>query len=151
MLKVQKAKKPVEVIYTDHSRQGGNFFVSLTSSHRHGPESITDLLNGERRYLPFEAEDGAITIVHKKAILMVCLKSSEVPETVEMSERVLAQVTFLSGHCVTGYIYNDLPRSYPRLSDYLNGTPLFFHLEIDGTDCLVNSEFVKFVTSSPRI
>jgi hypothetical protein len=151
LLKIQKEKRAAEVIYRDRSRQAGSFFVSLTSSHRHGPESIADLLNGERRYLPFEMEDGPVVIVQKNAILMVCLQEREVAEIPQRSDRVLAEVTFLSGHQVTGIIYNDLPSSYPRLSDCLNGARRFFHLEIESTDCLINSDSVKHVLSTSEI
>ncbi len=150
MFTIQKEKRPVEVVYADQSRQAGSFFVSLNSSQRHGPESIGDLLNGTQTYLPFETEDGEITIVRKSAILIAYLNHHEVPDTTRLSTKVLAQVTFFSGYHVSGYIYNDLPSAYPRLSDYLNGTQTFFHLEIDSRDCLVNSEFIKFVTPSPN-
>lgn len=152
MLRIQKNRKSAEIVYTDQSRQTGSFFVSPASSRRRGPESIGEILNGERRFLPFETQDGQVIMVQKNAMLMVRPKDSEVAEITQTVDRVFAQVIFVSGYSVSGYVYNDLPRSYPRLSDYLNGTGLFFHLEINSEDCLVNSELVRLVTSgSPDI
>ena len=147
MLRIRKNRKRAEIVYTDQSRQEGNFFVSLASSRRRGPESIGEILNGERRFLPFEVQDGHLMMVQRSAILMVRPKDSEVDEIAQTAGRVFAQVMFISGYSVSGYVYNDLPSSYPRLSDYLNGTGLFFHLEIDSEDYLINSELVKLVTS----
>ncbi len=149
MLKIHKKRKTAEVVFADEWRQEGTFFVSLMSSHRHGSESIEELLNGDRKYLPFELKDGQITMVQKNSIVMAYLKNSEVDDIIPISKKVPLQVTFLSGHTVCGYIYHDLPNNYSRLSDYLNRTPRFFHLETDSRDCLVNSEFVRLVTPRP--
>jgi hypothetical protein len=148
LLKIQKKRTGAVVVFADESRQEGNFFVSLKSSHRHGSESIAELLNGGRKYLPFELEDGQITIVQKNAIVMAYLKNKEFDDIAELSKKVFVQVTFISGSSVSGYIYQDLPSGYPRLSDYLNRAQRFFYLETDSSDCLLNSEFVRLVTPS---
>ncbi len=148
-MRIHKTKKQVELVFTDESQKEGSFFASLSSSHGHGSESIAELLNGERKYLPFECEDGQITIIQKNTIVIVRMNNNEVDHIAKLSTKIFARVTLVSGQIVSGFIYHDLPRNYPRLSDYFNNTEQFFYLETETKDCIVNSAFVMFITPGP--
>ena len=57
----QKLKTEVEVTMADGSVLRGNFFLNPQ-------ERIVDMLNDDRRFLPFSDESGVVTVVSKAAI-----------------------------------------------------------------------------------
>ena len=73
-MKIETIKKPVEVVFEDGSRMEGSLFLSPASAHRWGGESIEELLNGDRRYLPMELISKKIVLLSKSAIVMAVFK-----------------------------------------------------------------------------
>lgn len=65
--KIEKTKATVSVKLNDGEMFDGHFFVS-------GDERVTDLLNGEKQYLPFEALNGFIYVINKASITRVIAK-----------------------------------------------------------------------------
>ena len=70
-MKLQTIKRQVEVVFEDGTRMEGSLFLSTASAHRWGKESIGELLNGDRKYLPMELTGGEVVLLSKKAIVMV--------------------------------------------------------------------------------
>jgi hypothetical protein len=138
-----------EVIFSDGTRESGDFFVSPSSASHTGRESIAELLNGERSYIPLESRAGEVVLLQKRSIVMVLLEADEMRKDLAYQRRITAQVRFLSGESMEGTVYLDLPKSHSRLSDFLNYSKAFFYLEVGDKDYLVNSQFVKMVCPSP--
>ena len=57
----QKLMAEVEVTMTDGSILRGNFFLNPQ-------ERIVDMLNDDRKFLPFSNDDGIVTVLAKSAI-----------------------------------------------------------------------------------
>ena len=144
-LKVETTKKKAEIICFDESRLTGSFFVSRRAPNYEGNELVLDLLVSERTYLPLELDEGEIVLLQKGCIVMVVLKDREMKRSTSYQQKIPAKLHFLSGKTVEGKVYSDLPRTHARLSDFLNQSKAFFHLEVGDKDYLVNSQFVKTV------
>ena len=144
-LKIETMKKKAEIICSDESRLTGSFFVSRRAPNYEGNELVLDLLVSERTYLPLELDEGEIVLLQKGCIVMVVLKDREMKRSTSYQQKIPAKVHFLSGKTVEGKVYSDLPRTHARLSDFLNQSKAFFHLEVGDKDYLVNSQFVKTI------
>jgi len=149
VLKLDMIRRRGEVIFSDGTRESGDFFVSPSSASHTGRESIAELLNGERSYIPLESRAGEVVLLQKRSIVMVLLEADEMRKDLAYQRRITAQVRFLSGESMEGTVYLDLPKSHSRLSDFLNYSKAFFYLEVGDKDYLVNSQFVKMVCPSP--
>jgi len=151
VLKLVRIKRRAEVVFADGTRESGNFFLSPRSANHTGRESIAELLNGERSYIPLELREGNIVLLQKRSMVMVFVEADEVRKDSAYQRQVPARVCFLSGENMEGTVYLDLPQNRSRLSDFLNYSKQFFYLEAGDKDCLVNSRFVKMVCpSSPE-
>jgi hypothetical protein len=149
VLKLETIRRRAEVVFSDGTRESGDFFLSPRSPNHAGRESMAELLNGERSYIPLESEAGKVILVQKRSIVMVLLEGDEVRKDPAYQRPITVQVCFLSGENMEGTVYLDLPKSHSRLSDFLNYGKAFFYLEVGDRDYLVNSQFVKMVCPSP--
>ena len=149
MLKLDMIRRRGEVIFSDGTRESGAFCVSPRSANHTGRESIAELLNGERSYIPLESRRGAVLLLQKRSIVMVLVEADEMRKELAYQRPITAQVYFLSGESMEGIVYLDLPESHSRLSDFLNYSKAFFCLEVGDKNYLVNSQFVKMVCPSP--
>jgi hypothetical protein len=144
-VKLQTIKKPVEVVFEDGTRKEGSLFLSMASAHRWGKESIGELLNGDRKYLPMELTGEGVVLLSKKTIVMAFSKEKE-PEPVSANaKRIPAEVILRSGETLRGEVANDLPMTYSRLSDYLNHSDDFFYIEVGARDCFVSNGHVRMI------
>ena len=144
-MKIQMIRKQVEIVFEDGSRTEGFFFLSPTSAHRLGSESIEELLNSDRTYLPLERSREEVVLVSKHAIVTVLAKERETEITPLGPTRIAAEVVLRSGETLRGGICHDLPETHSRLSDYLNRSGPFFHIDTASGDCFVASAFVKLI------
>jgi hypothetical protein len=144
-LQIETAKKRADVFCSDDSRLVGNFFVSRQAPGREGSELVLDLLIGERAYLPFELNEKEIVLLRKASIVMVVPEGRDMKRSLSYQLIIPVEVSLLSGQNIQGKVYNDLPKSHSRLSDFLNHSKEFFHLEVGDKDYLLNSQYVKLV------
>jgi hypothetical protein len=54
VLKLETIRRRAEVVFSDGTRESGNFFLSPRSPNHADRESVGELLNGERSYIPSE-------------------------------------------------------------------------------------------------
>lgn len=71
--KIPKTKATVTVKLNDGEMFDGHFFLS-------GDERVTDLLNSEKQYLPFETMNGMIFVINKVMISRVISKERATAE-----------------------------------------------------------------------
>jgi len=144
-VKLQTIKKRVEVVFEDGTRMEGSLFLSTASAHRWGKESIEELLNGGRKYLPMELNRGELVLLSKKAIVMALAKEKDPEPIPANAKRIPAEIVLRSGETLRGEVYNDLPMTHLRLSDYLNQSETFFRIEVGATHCFVSNGFVRLI------
>jgi hypothetical protein len=144
-VRLQTIKRQVEVVFEDGTRVEGSLFLSTASAHRWGKESIGELLNGERKYLPMEVTGEEVVLLSKKAIVMAFAKEKGTEPISKNAKRIPAEVILRSGETIRGEVFNDLPMTYSRLSDYLNQSDAFFYIEVGAMDCFVSNEYVRLI------
>lgn len=144
-MKIRMIRKLAEVILEDGSNLQGSFFLSPTSAHRLGPESMKELLNGDRSFLPLELGREDLVLVSRNAIAMVFSKEQEDESLSRGQARIPAEVILRSGKTLQGDIRHDLPETHSRLSDFMNRSGPFFHLEVASKDCFVATASVKLI------
>jgi hypothetical protein len=144
-LRVEMIKKKAEIVFFNASPIVGSFYVSRQAATHKGSETVLEILNSNKKYLPFETKENDIVLLQKGGVMMVILEDSEIGEKAPFLQGISAEVFFISGDPIMGKVYSDLPKSHSRLSDFLNLSEVFFHLEVEDNDYLVNSQFVKFV------
>jgi len=144
-LKVEMIKKKVEVYISDDSRLSGHFFLSLRAQGHTRSQCLLDLLLDERAYLPFEVDGKEIVLLQKGGIVMIESGGCEYLKLVPFRKKMGLQICFFSGRTLEGKVYSDLPQTKSRLSDFLNHSPRFFCMEVDGKEYLLNTRFIKSV------
>jgi len=146
-VKLRMIKKQVEVVLEGGTKLKGSFFLSPTSAHHLGTESMEELLNGDRRYLPIELNPEQVVLISKNSIVMASAMEKETEITFRGLTKIPAEVVFTSGETISGVVYQDLPITHSRLSDYLNRSGAFFHIEVGTRDCFVANAFVRLIHS----
>ena len=144
-LRLETIKKRAEVRMADGSHMSGSFFVSPESSISIGEETIYEILTGDRSYLPFEKDDGGVALLQKGSIEMIRLMERELDKDLPFHREIYARIFFLSGEAIEGFVFSDLPKSYLRLSDYVNLSKEFFYIQVGADDYLINSRWVKLL------
>jgi hypothetical protein len=143
--RLETVKKKVTVHCSDESTLSGFFFVSPTAFTHEGSERVEEVLNSDRTYLPFETDVSEIVLLQKGSIAVVSLEDPEMKRDAFLYRRTCAEVHLISGRILRGHVRGDLPHGRARLSDFLNQGRMFFCLEVDGKDCLINSRYVRMV------
>lgn len=144
-MKLQTIRKQAEVVLEDGTRLEGFLFLSPASALRWGKESIGELLNGDRKSLPMELKTKEVVLLNRSAIVMAFSKEEEETPVLTNTRRIPVEVVLRSGEILRGEIHNDLPETHSRLSDYLNRTDIFFHLQTGDTVCFVSNGFVRLI------
>jgi len=142
---IKTLKKRAVVSMADCSSLSGCFFVAPGSSFHEGPETIYELLTGDRNYLPFDWDGEGVVLLQKGSIATVRLEEKEINKYIPFHKKLRTRISFLSGETLEGNVFSDLPKAYLRLSDYLNLNDKFFYIQVGDDDYLVNSLCVKFL------
>ncbi|MFW6357426.1 MAG: hypothetical protein ACOC0K_01700 [bacterium] len=138
-------KKFVAVEFDDRTSITGSFFCEPASPLYEQGQTLLELLNCSRRYLPMEDSAKRVLFIQKRAVVIVRATTTELEINSAYATIIPVRVELLSGDSMEGNVYQDLPSSHPRLSDYLNFSRQFFPLQLEGVDCFINTDMVKFV------
>ena len=124
------------------------FLMTEVPQHT-GGERLSDLLNGEVRFIP--AQDEAtkrITFLNSTAIAVA---RTDVEHELREEDRLTilteheVEIRLVDGQRLQGLIVYVQPEGRARLNDYLNDTPRFLRLIQDKRVALVNKRFVASV------
>jgi len=121
----------------------GCFFVSESGARLPGPERVSELLNAESGFFPFEVHDGGAprTVLFNRAqVLTVTLADNEAqrdPGYDVASPRAVA-LRLANGRRVVGTVRVHQPRGRDRLSDWTRDSDQFRYVECDETTLIVN-------------
>lgn len=131
----------------------GEFFTSLDTPRRAGPETLLDLLNDETRsFVPFQTAEG-VHLLNRAAIRLVEFDSAELREVFERPDnefvyglnielRTETQQVALQGCCYTGDLHPDARRP----ADLLNAPEMFLLVYREGKLTLVNKNSISHAT-----
>jgi hypothetical protein len=126
-------------------------FLSTSAEHHHGQETVSDLFRSTSPFLPLKTAEGQPLLVRKKAVRFLQIKE---PERVEWTYYELREgapkrrirLCFGDGACLEGFIFATTPEGHQRVSDVINLTGPFMHLEADEGLYLVNLGHVSSIS-----
>jgi len=147
-LKIETIKKRATVFFPENSQMSGSFFVSAVSAFREGGELVTELLAKDKNYIPFESDQGEMTLLRKENIMMVYLEEETADNYLPGYKQVPVLIHLLTGQIISGKVSFALPETHSRLSDFLNSRDSFFRLEVEGKNYLVQNKFVKMIAAT---
>lgn len=121
-------------------------YLSQFSDRRDGPESVSDYLNGSRRYFPM-VSGGVPKMINRDHIVWVRLGKIE-PES-DLEATIVEKLTIVEladGARLEGVVPIDRPREQSRISDVLNDAhEEFLRIDDDSETCFVNKRFIRSV------
>jgi hypothetical protein len=121
-------------------------YLSPYSEHRDGPESMTEYVNGERRFFPMMSA-GALKMINRDQIVWV--RYEKLPNIVDLEVTIIERLTILElsdGSRIEGGVPIDRPREHSRISDVLNDTSeKFIRIDDEEETYFVNKRFIRCV------
>lgn len=149
--KIQRVKAKATVFFPNGEPLEGSFFVSPISELHEGEQSIAELLEEGRSYIPFENDEGELLLLPVQAIERIttqkppAISCQASPHGPSFGEKALVRVTLLSSKTLEGSIPFDMPPSHARISDFLNRGTKFFTMMIKGEPNLINHGHVRSI------
>ena len=146
MVKVVKFKQRGTILFSTQGSLDVNLFLSYQAEGHAGQETILDLLNSKRSFIPVEdVLTNEILLIGKTRIVHVTLddrnEASENPGLMELP----VVMELLTGEVVEGSLFTDLPDGKKRLSDYLDLAVQFSCLRQEKSDLILNKSFILSV------
>lgn len=122
-------------------------YLAPFSDRREGPETVSDYLNGRRRFFPMLAA-GASKMLNRDQILWV--RYERLPDIAELENTMIEKLTIVEladGTRIEGVLpIGDRPRESSRVSDVLNDPrEEFFRLDDENETYYINKTFVRSV------
>ena|SRR5438067_460918 len=145
--RVEKRRARSELALSTGVTLWGSFFLAGASA-THVPERVSDLLNAEAGFLPFETASvpAETVLVNRAHILSVALldATTEVQLDPGYSVATGRQVAMVltNGVTVTGTVRVYRPQGHDRLSDYARAPEAFRYVETAQGTVVVNTAHV---------
>ncbi len=142
--RIETLRKPGRVFLAGGQTLQGTFFLSPISPSHKGPETVLELLSGERSYLPFETDQGKVVLVQKTSIVKILL-DEEPLDSPGPKKQTRITLWFVDQSSLKGQMCFLMPVSHSRVSDFLNSAGQFFYVHTNAGTYLVNQRYVSFV------
>jgi len=118
-------------------------FLSPNAEHHRGQETVSDLFRNTSPFLPLKAGEGQSLLVRKKAVRSLRIAEPERVEWTyyevrEGAPKRRVRLRFGDRTELEGFIYATTPEGHQRVSDVINLTGPFIHLEAEDGLHLVN-------------
>ncbi|MCK5760664.1 MAG: hypothetical protein KAH33_05180 [Candidatus Delongbacteria bacterium] len=126
-ISIPKLKKEVIVAFKDGGvikKHNLTIFLNKLSENRTGEQTIIELLNSNKQFVPSFITNGeeTFTIINVESVLYI--QEVEKLEEVNEDEKVLS-VQFITGEKIKVVAHEDLPEYRSRTVDFLNGNHVF--------------------------
>ena len=125
----------------------GCFFVSYGSARHAGPERVSDLLNSEPGFFPFEVHDAQgkrTALYHRMHVVAVSLTDNEasLDPGYDVATRRVISILLSTGERVAGTIRVYRPEGRDRLSDWARQEDVFRYVEAGDRTLVVNAAHI---------
>jgi hypothetical protein len=146
-LKVEKFKCRANVHFSTDGSLDVNFFLGYKAEMHPGPETILDLLNSDRTFIPMEdILLNEVLLIGKTRIVYVELpEASGVLQERQGLVDLPVTVELVNGEAIHGSFLTDLPPESQRASDYLNIMPQYICLQSTPKWLVINKGYVLSV------
>jgi len=145
-LKVEKFKCRARIFFSTEGSLDAHFFLAFRAESRPGTETVLDVLNSEKTFIPLEdILTNEILLVGKTEIAYVELSGEDTHQEPLNALEIPVKVELLNGEIMEGSFFSSLPPDRLRLSDYLSYTPQFILLWSDKIDHVLNKACILSV------
>jgi hypothetical protein len=125
-------------------------FLSPNAEHHRGQETVSDLFRNTSPFLPLRTAEGQSLLVRKKAVRSLRIAEAERVEWTyfelrEGAPKRCVRLRFGDLTELEGFIYATTPEGHQRVSDVINLTGPFIHLEAEEGLHLVNLGHVSSI------
>ena len=144
--RVEKRRAHAVLTLSNGQTARGCFFLADGSARHTGPELVSDVLNADPGFFPFEVhgpEGTGTTLIHRSHVVLAALGDNEAgaPGYGIVTRRVVSLLLSI-GRRVTGAVHVDRPEGRDRLSDWAQHGERFRYLETTEGTSLVNVDHI---------
>lgn len=149
--RVPKFQVPADVLLVGHEPIRISLHLSEHNERRTGWERPSDLLNGNKTFLPARAEEREVGLIRREAVMVLTVDAREEVEegeggaVPEGARRQRIRVYLEDGREVEGLVSYLRPAGQQRLQDFLNSAEQFFPLREGDAVRLVNKHRVLWI------
>jgi hypothetical protein len=145
--RVEKRRVTAVLTLSNGLATAGNFFVAGGSARHAGPERVSDVLNSDAGFFPFEilVPEGTNTVLlHRDHVVMVALTENEASGDpgYDVATQRTASLLLSSGKRVVGTVRVYRPGGRDRLSDWAHHGERFRYIETNDATLLINVSHV---------
>lgn len=142
-LKVEKFKCRANVHFSTGGSLDVHFFLEHQCGTHPGPETVLDVLNSDRAFIPVEdILMNEVLLIGKTRIVYLELPEAGAVVPGSNLEELPVTVELVNGETLPGNFLTDLPPGSRRASDYLNLMPQFICLQSNTKWVVLNKGYV---------
>jgi len=155
--RIEKRRAEAEITLATGKTVHGAFFLAGSSAKHVGPERISDLLNAETGFFPFETgpTDADTLLVNRAHLIAVRLldRTDEPHDEPGYAVATARHVAMLltNGTTLAGTVRVYRPQGRDRLSDYARSTEMFRYVESREGIFIVNSAHIVDIAETEAV
>jgi hypothetical protein len=147
---VPKEQAKIELLIPPHGAAEASVFLSPCAEHHRGQETVADLFRTSAPFLPIRDAEGRPVLIRKKGVRWVRVLEAERVEWVYFelkvgAPRTTVRLEFKDASSIVGDIYATTPTGHQRISDVVNLTGPFLHVEAKEGVFIVNLGHVSAI------
>jgi hypothetical protein len=145
-LRIEKFKCRATVHFSTGGSLDVHFFLGYQAETHSGPESLLDVLNADRTFVPIEdiLMDEVLLIGKTRVVYLEVPDSSSLVQGESLVELPVT-IELVNGETLRGNFLTDLPAESRRASDYLNLMPRYICLQSEPHWLVINKAYVLSV------
>jgi len=145
-LKVKKFKCRANVHFSTGGSLDVHFFLGYQAETHSGPETLLDVLNSDRMFVPIEdiLMNEVLLIGKTRIVYLELLETGSALQGEGLTELPVT-VELVNGETLRGSFLTDLPPDARRTSDYLNLMPSYICLQSEPHWLIINKTYVLSV------
>jgi hypothetical protein len=142
--RVEKQRADAVIMLTSGACVTGHFFIAQASPTINGRERVSELLNAETGFFPFEDEGGETVLYNRDHVVTVEVFDDEAHRDPGYGVATTRTVSVLlsNGQRLRGSVRVYRPAGRDRLSDWARHAPRFRYLETTHATFLVNVDHI---------
>jgi hypothetical protein len=145
-LRIEKFKCRATVHFSTGGSLDVHFFLGYQAETHSGPETLLDVLNADRMFVPIEdiLMDEVLLIGKTRVVYLEAPNSSSLVEG-ENLVKLPVTIELVNGETLRGKFLTDLPAESRRASDYLNLMPRYLCLQSEPHWLVINKSYILSV------
>ena len=145
-MKVEKFKCRANVHFSTGGSLDVHFFLAHEAGTHPGPETLLDVLNSDRTFVPIEdiLMDEVLLIGKTRIVYLELPEAGAVLQGKDLVELPVT-IELVNGETLRGNFLTDLPPESRRASDYLNIMPQYICLQSHPKWLVINKGYVLSV------